>query len=164
MMKEALLELTSDIVAAHLTNNSVSADQIPQLITAVFKSLDQLGQPKASVEEERTPAAAVRSSVKADAITCLECGARQKTMKRHLMAQHGLSPAEYRARWKLAPAYPMVAPEYAARRSQMAQSSGLGRKGEPKQKAELAENTSAIPETETPAAPKVKRRPAIKAG
>ncbi|XJJ70066.1 MucR family transcriptional regulator (plasmid) [Novosphingobium sp. BL-8A] len=162
-MKEALLELTGDIVAAHVTNNVVSTDQLPQLIATVYNSLDKLGEPVEPFEEVRVPAIAVRSSVKPDVVICLECGARQKTLKRHLMAQHGLTPEEYRARWKLAADYPMVAPEYAAKRSQMAQSIGLGSKGGRK-KAQAAENTSANPKIETATAPKAKRKLGIEAG
>ncbi|QSR19307.1 MucR family transcriptional regulator [Novosphingobium sp. KA1] len=166
MMKEALLELTSDIVAAHVTNNVISADQLPQLVAAVYGSLDKLGQPTAPIEEERTPAVTIRSSVKADTITCLECGAKQKTLKRHLLTQHGLSPEEYRARWKLASDYPMVAPDYAAKRSQMAHSFGLGSKGGRKKNADAPRTSEANAEEQAPTEvkTKTKRKLGIKAG
>jgi predicted transcriptional regulator len=164
MMKDVLLELTSDIVAAHVTNNAVSADQLPQIIAAVYGSLDRLGQPAEPIEEERVPAVPVRSSVKADAIACLECGAKQKTLKRHLMAQHGLSPEEYRTRWKLASDYPLVASDYAAMRSQMAHSIGLGSKGGRKKKVEAPKAPVENAEIHAPTAAKTKRKLGIKAG
>ncbi|WP_395396413.1 MucR family transcriptional regulator (plasmid) [Novosphingobium sp. BL-8A] len=129
MMKEVLLELTSDIVTAHVTNNSVSHDELPQLIETVYGSLADLGKEPVAVEEERIPATSIRSSVKSDVIICLECGAKQKTLKRHLKAQHDLTPEEYRSRWKLPSDYPMVTPDYAARRSEMAKEIGLGQRG-----------------------------------
>jgi predicted transcriptional regulator len=97
------------------------------LIQSVYTSLAGLGQAPAPVEK-REPAVSVRSSVKADAITCLECGAKMKMLKRHLSTDHGLSPAEYRTRWHLAADYPMVAPDYAAKRKELAVKIGLGRK------------------------------------
>jgi predicted transcriptional regulator len=94
----------------------------------VFGALATAGVTMPSAEEPREPAVPVRASVKSDAITCLECGARFKTLKRHLNTDHGQSPAGYRARWNLAAEYPMVAPDYAARRREIAVTLGLGRK------------------------------------
>ena len=101
---------------------------MPKLIEAVYSSLARLGQAPAPVEEELIPAVSIRSSVKPDAVTCLECGAKMKMLKRHLTIDHNLTPGEYRARWNLAASYPMVAPEYAERRRQLALGFGLGRK------------------------------------
>ncbi len=169
MMKDALLELTSDIVAAHVTNNSVAPGELPQLIQAVFGSLSDLGKAPEPVEEERIPAVAIRSSVKPEAITCLECGAKQKTLKRHLQTQHNLSPEEYRERWKLPADYPMVSPEYAAKRSEMALEFGLGYKGGRKKSVKTAatagNETAVTEEPKAPAtSPKSKRKLGIKTG
>jgi predicted transcriptional regulator len=97
MADETLLTLAADIVSAHVSHNAVAADQLPVLIQSVYASLAGLGQAPAPVEEKREPAVSVRSSVKADAIACLECGAKMKMLKRHLSTDHGLSPAEYRS-------------------------------------------------------------------
>lgn len=128
MAHETLVTLTADIVAAHIGNNSVSVSEVPGLIQTVFAALSAAENPPAAPEEKREPAVSIRSSVKHDAITCLECGARMKMLKRHLATDHGLSPDEYRARWGLNADYPMVAPEYAGRRRELAIGFGLGRK------------------------------------
>lgn len=135
---QTLLDHVADIVTAHVSNNAVSAHDLPGLIQAVHASLARLGQATEVVDEERKPAVSVRASVKPDAIACLECGAKLKVLKRHLGSDHGLTPAEYRARWSLPASYPMVAPDYAARRKELALSIGLGRKplGAPAQVAE----------------------------
>lgn len=133
MADEALLTLTADIVSAHVSNNSVSTEQLSALITSIYGSLASLGQEPEPVEEKRQPAVSVRSSVKPDAIACLECGAKMKMLKRHLGTEHGLTTAEYRVRWNLSADYPMVAPQYAAKRKELAVRIGLGRK--PGQKA-----------------------------
>ena len=125
--KETLLMLTSDIVAAHVSNNSVSVDEVPALIQNVYGALAGLGNAPAA-EEKLEPAVSVRSSVKADHIVCLEDGKRMKMLKRHLMTDHGLTPAEYRTRWGLPADYPMVAPDYAEKRRVLAKQIGLGRK------------------------------------
>lgn len=136
MADETLLTLAADIVSAHVSHNAVAADQLPVLIQSVYGSLASLGQAPEAVEEKREPAVSVRSSVNADAIACLECGAKMKMLKRHLSTDHGLSPAEYRARWNLAADYPMVALDYAAKRKELAVKIGLGRK--PKAMVETA--------------------------
>ncbi|MDE2563011.1 MAG: MucR family transcriptional regulator [Sphingomonadales bacterium] len=128
MADETLLTLAADIVSAHVSNNALSADQLPVLIQSVYTSLAGLGQEPEPVEEKRQPAVSIRASVKPDAIACLECGAKMKMLKRHLATDHGLTPDEYRTRWKLAADYPMVAPDYAARRKELAVKIGLGRK------------------------------------
>lgn len=128
MVDETLLDHVADIVSAHVSNNSVPAADLPALIQSVYTSLASLGQAPEAVEEARTPAVSVRASVKPDAVTCLDCGAKFKMLKRHLGTDHGLTPAEYRTRWNLPADYPMVAPEYADRRRALAVKIGLGRK------------------------------------
>ena len=124
---ETLITLTSDIVAAHVSNNSVSVDDVPTLIQNVYGALAGLGAaPQA--EEKLQPAVSVRASVKNDHLVCLEDGKKMKMLKRHLMTDHGLTPAEYRTRWGLAADYPMVAPDYAEKRRVLAKQIGLGRK------------------------------------
>ena len=122
-----LITFAADIVSAHLSNNNVAIEQVASLITSVFEALSGLGAAPAP-EERRDPAVSVRSSLKNDYLVCLEDGKKMKMLKRHLMTDHGITPAEYRARWGLAPDYPMVAPEYAEKRRQLAKSIGLGRK------------------------------------
>jgi len=129
---EMLINLTSDIVAAYVSNNDVAVDEVPVLIQNVYGALAGLGvAPQAEVKLE--PAVSVRSSVKNDHIVCLEDGKKMKMLKRHLMTDHGLTPAEYRARWGLPADYPMVAPDYAEKRRTLAKEIGLGRKpGQPR--------------------------------
>jgi len=124
---EALITLTSDIVAAHVSNNSVAVDEVPALIRNVYGALAGV-ESIPTAEERPEPAVSVRSSVKPDHIICLEDGKKMKMLKRHLMTDHGLTPAEYRARWGLAADYPMVAPDYAETRRRLAKEIGLGRK------------------------------------
>ena len=126
-LSETLITLTSDIVAAHLSNNNVTVDDVPVLIQNVYGELHGLGN-AAPVEEKPEPAVSIRASVKSDHLVCLEDGKKMKMLKRHLMTDHGLTPAEYRARWGLPADYPMVAPEYAEKRRTLAKEIGLGRK------------------------------------
>lgn len=126
-MSETLITLTSDIVAAHVSNNNVGVDELPTLITNVYGALSGLGT--AQQEEPRPePAVSIRSSVKPDYIVCLEDGKKLKMLKRHLMTSYNMTPDEYRARWGLPADYPMVAPEYAEKRRALAKEIGLGRK------------------------------------
>lgn len=128
-LKETLITLTSDIVAAHVSNNSVAVDDLPTLISNVFGALAGLGE-AAPVAEAAPPkpAVSVRASVKPDKIVCLEDGMELKMLKRHLMTHHGMTPDEYRARWNLPADYPMVASNYAEKRRDLAKKIGLGRK------------------------------------
>lgn len=127
-MKETLIALTSDIVAAHLSNNSVDVDAVPGLITNVYGALSHLGE-ETEVEEERPePAVSIRASVKPDYIVCLEDGKKLKMLKRYLRTNYDMTPEEYRARWNLPSDYPMVAPNYAEKRRDLAKKIGLGRK------------------------------------
>ena len=127
-MHETLITLTSDIVAAHVSNNDVSVDQLPQLIGNVFTSLAGLGAAAPAPEARPEPAVSVRSSVKNDHIVCLEDGKKLKMLKRHLMTHYNMTPDQYRQRWGLASDYPMVAPAYAEKRRELAKKIGLGRK------------------------------------
>ena len=123
-----LLALTSDIVAAHVSNNSVAGADLPALIESVFGTLSSLGPEAAEPEVEMKPAVAIKKSVTDDHIVCLEDGKKMKMLKRHLMTDHGLTPDEYRAKWGLSHEYPMVAPNYALKRQELAKKIGLGRK------------------------------------
>jgi predicted transcriptional regulator len=128
MDNETLMELTADIVSAHVGHNRVEAADVPRLIQAVYDALAGTGQPAPAPQEVLQPKVSIRSSIKPDAITCLDCGARMKMLKRHLATDHGLSPDDYRARWGLPGDYPMVAPDYSGKRRELAKSIGLGRK------------------------------------
>jgi len=127
-MKETLITLTSDIVAAHVSNNGVSVDDLPSLITNVFGALASLGNAAPAVEKLPEPAVSIRASVKPDHIVCLEDGKKLKMLKRHLMTHYNMTPDQYRARWSLPADYPMVAPNYAEKRRELAKKIGLGRK------------------------------------
>jgi predicted transcriptional regulator len=127
--EQALIELTADIVSAHVSNNTVSLSDVPVLVQQVHAALAQLGAPQAEAEPQgKTPVVSARASVKPDFITCMECGQKQKTLKRHLMAAHGLTPDQYRKDYGLPNSYPMVAPSYSAQRGALAKAIGLGRK------------------------------------
>jgi len=119
-----LLEVTSRIVAAHVSNNAVQAADLPELISGVHEALARLGQEPAS---GLAPAVPVADSIKTEYIICLEDGKRLKTLKRHLRAAFGMSPEEYRAKWQLPPDYPMVAQTYSEQRRKLAKRIGLGR-------------------------------------
>ncbi len=123
-----LLVLTAGIVSAHVAHNAVAVSDLPTLISRVFESLSKLGTAPMVEVPDQKPAVSVRLSVKPDHLICLEDGRRQKTLKRHLMTSHGLTPDAYRAKWNLPADYPMVASNYAAQRSAMAVQFGLGRK------------------------------------
>lgn len=129
------LDLVADIVSAYVSNNSLSAAELPALIASVHGALNQVTTGK--VEEpavELKPAVSVKKSITPDAIICLEDGKSFKSLKRHLATKYGMTPDDYRARWGLPKDYPMVAPNYAAARSALAKTMGLGqgrRKPEP---------------------------------
>lgn len=127
-MKETLITLTSDIVAAHVSNNNVDVDSVPDLITNVYHALSALGEDSEKEEERPEPAVSIRASVKPDYIVCLEDGKKLKMLKRYLRTNYDMTPEEYRARWNLPPDYPMVAPNYAEKRRDLAKKIGLGRK------------------------------------
>ena len=122
-----LLELTTEIVAAHVGNNTVAPDDLPQLIQDIYKTLSAVGNSQAAAEKPR-PAVPVKKSIFPDYIICLEDGKKLKMLKRHLKTAYNMSPEEYRERWGLLPDYPMVAPNYAKHRSNLAKKIGLGTK------------------------------------
>ena len=122
-----LLYHTAEIVAAHVGTNALEIDQLPDLIAQVHRTLADLTG-AAPAEEKPAPAVPINKSVQPDHIVCLEDGKKQKMLKRHLRIAHGMAPDEYRRRWGLPVDYPMTAPEYAARRSELAKKIGLGRK------------------------------------
>ena len=125
-----LLTLTTEIVAAHLSNNAVNAQEIPSLIEKIYKTLASVNGESAPVSSERPqPAVPIRKSVMPDYLICLEDGKKLKMLKRHLMTAYKMTPEQYRDRWGLPPDYPMVAPNYARQRSKLAKDIGLGIKG-----------------------------------
>jgi len=127
-MTETLITLTSDIVAAHVSNNAVNVDDVPTLIKNIYGALANLGSAESEPEAPPEPAVSIRSSVKPDYIVCLEDGKKLKMLKRHLMTHYNMTPDEYRQRWNLPADYPMVAPNYAEKRRELAKKIGLGRK------------------------------------
>ena len=124
-----LVGLTADVVSAYVSNNPVPVDQLPVLIGSIHQSLSGLvAGAQAPALEPQKPAVPIKKSVTPDYIISLEDGKKFKSLKRHLATHYGMTPEEYRAKWNLAPDYPMVAPNYAATRSALAKSLGLGRK------------------------------------
>jgi len=124
----AILRMTADIVSAYVSKNVLPATQIPEVINTVFSSLTCLnGQPREVQAEPQKPAVPIRKSVTPEYIVCLEDGKKLKMLKRHLRSTYGMTPDEYRTKWNLPPDYPMVAPNYAAQRSEFAKKIGLGR-------------------------------------
>jgi len=123
----SFIELTANIVSAYVSNNSVPSADIPNLISQVHSALKRVsgGQASAPTEPPK-PAVPVKRSVFPDYIVCLEDGLKFKSLKRHLRSRYGMTPDQYREKWSLAPDYPMVAPNYAAARSQLAKQMGLG--------------------------------------
>ena len=121
-----ILALTTEIVAAHVSNNTVSVGDLPHLINQVYQSLSTIGTGTVPVVERPQPAVSVKKSITPDYIICLEDGKQFKSLKRHLRTQYGLSPEQYREKWNLGADYPMVAPNYAAARSKLAKQMGLG--------------------------------------
>lgn len=127
MDETELIGLTADIVSAYVANNQVPPAELAGLIVSVSDSIRKLGHPAPEPEPELVPAVNPKKSVQSGHIVCLEDGKKFKSLKRHL-ASHGLTPQQYRAKWGLAPDYPMTAPDYSATRSAMARDIGLGRK------------------------------------
>jgi len=121
------IELAADIVSAYVSNNSVPAGDLPGLISDVHLALARVGNGAAEASAEAPkPAIAIKKSVTPDYIFCLEDGKKFKSLKRHLRTQYNLTPEQYREKWGLAPDYPMVAPNYAKARSDLAKEMGLG--------------------------------------
>jgi predicted transcriptional regulator len=127
-LDETFITLTADIVAAHVSNNSVAVSDIPTLIQNVHGALVGLSSTAPVAEVKLEPAVSIRSSIKPDYVVCLEDGKKLKMLKRHLMTHYKLTPDQYRAKWGLPADYPMVAPNYAETRRTLAKKIGLGRK------------------------------------
>jgi len=127
---DTLMELTADVVAAYVSNNSVPASELPSLIAEIHAALGRVGTSAAEpvVLDKQKPAVNPKKSVHDDYIVCLEDGKKFKSLKRHLMTHYSMTPEQYREKWGLESSYPMVAPNYAAARSELAKSMGLGRK------------------------------------
>ena len=126
---ENLITLTADIVSAHVSNNTVAVGDIATLVQRVHEALASLTEPKAAAEpDKKIPVVSVRASVKPDFVVCMECGRKQKTLRRHLQTAHGMTPDQYRRDYGLPDSYPMTAPNYSKRRQEMAHAIGLGRK------------------------------------
>jgi len=125
-MTDITLDLTAQIVSAHVANNDVDAEQVPALIQEVYRALAQAGTAEAQ-PQTREPAVPVKKSVFDDHVVCLECGKSFRVLKRHLECDHNLSVDQYRERFSLPRDYPLVAPEYAETRSRLAKQIGLGR-------------------------------------
>jgi predicted transcriptional regulator len=123
-----LITLTADIVSAHVSNNSVAVGDVANLVQRVHEALAGLGQAPAEGPQSKTPVVSIRASVKPDYIVCMECGKKQKTLRRHLQTAHGMTPEQYRADYGLPREYPMTAPNYSEQRRSMAKTIGLGRK------------------------------------
>ncbi|MSP00252.1 MAG: MucR family transcriptional regulator [Acetobacteraceae bacterium] len=129
----SVLSLTAQIVSAHVANNQVATQELPELIERVFRALNGTEASSAASQMSRAtpaerakPAVPISKSVFADYIVCLEDGKKLKMLKRHLQTSYGLSPDQYRAKWGLDPNYPMVSPDYAKKRSSLAKAIGLG--------------------------------------
>jgi predicted transcriptional regulator len=142
-----LIALTSEIVAAYVSNNQVATTDLPGLISSVFKSMSSAGQVvETPPAEKQVPAVPIKKSVQPDFIICLEDGKKLKMLKRHLRTRYNMTPTEYRQKWGLPDDYPMVAPNYTEQRSGLAKKIGLGQKRMPE------------PEPVPVAAPKSTRR------
>ncbi len=125
--ESSYIQLTANIVSAYVSNNTVSSAEIPSLIGQIYTALTRIsGGQIASPAEPLKPAVPVKRSITAEYLVCLEDGKRFKSLKRHLRTQYNLTPDQSRAKWSLPPDYPMVAPNYAAARSQLAKQMGLG--------------------------------------
>ena len=129
-METEIITLTSQIVSAYVSKNSLQTSDLPALINSVHQALKTVGQPQAPAEvpTDLKPAVPVKKSVTPDYIVCLEDGKKLKMIKRHLQSSYGMTPDEYRAKWGLPADYPMVAPNYAKARSDLALKLGLGRR------------------------------------
>lgn len=128
--KTIILECTASIISAYVTNNTIQKDYLPALIVNTFHSLAHIDRREGTVEELK-PAVPIKRSVQGDHIICLEDGKKFKSLKRHLMNDYNMTPQEYRVKWGLPADYPMVAPNYALARSELAKKMGLGRRPAP---------------------------------
>jgi predicted transcriptional regulator len=124
---EQVITLTADIVAAHVSNNRVALNDLPELIRQVHDALSSLGSPVEQAPVKAEPFVSIRSSIKPSHLVCLACGQKNKMLRRHLVVAHGMTPEQYRAAFDLPKTYPMVAPEYSEQRADLARSIGLGK-------------------------------------
>lgn len=125
--RRALLEMTSDIVAAYVSNHEIKTSDLPNVISSVFVALSGLGDAPMEEQDRNQPAVPIKKSITPEYIICLEDGKRFKSLRRHLRTKYNMSPEQYRAKWGLPNDYPMVAPNYARARSDLAKKMGLGR-------------------------------------
>lgn len=130
-----ILRMTADVVAAYVRNNPLATNDLPGVINMVHTSLTDISREDGAAEVPLQPAVPIRRSVTPDYIVCLEDGKKLKMLKRHLRTSYNLTPDEYRTKWQLGPDYPMVAPNYAKRRSEFAKEIGLGQKSRRKRGA-----------------------------
>ena len=151
MSETGTTELTVEIVTGYLKKNAVAVADLPNLISTVRATLDGLGKAPEPVRRELAPAVPIRRSVTPEYIVCLEDGKKLKMLKRHLKTVYDMTPEQYRARWGLPQEYPMVAPNYAKARSEMAKSLGLGR-------LRGSRNAAPAPEPEAAPAPRGRRK------
>lgn len=128
MEDSTLIELTADIVASQVANNSVPIGDVAALIRGVHGALARLS-PRTPEVQQKIPVVSIRTSIQPDHLVCLECGRKQKLLRRHLQTAHGLSPDRYRSDYGLPAAYPMTAPDYSKLRGEIARSIGLGKRG-----------------------------------
>jgi len=134
--QEHFIDLAADIVSAYVSRNSVPIAELPALIQSIHTALSNTAQGKPeSPKEELVPALSIKKSITPDYLICLEDGKRFKSLKRHLRTHYNLTPEQYRARWSLPVDYPMVAPNYARARSDMAKSMGLGQRAAGRKRA-----------------------------
>lgn len=138
MKRKELIELTADIVGAHVSNNHISVSDIPIVIQSVHEALQAIGQRSQTPEPSAQPAVSARASVKQNYIACMACGRKQQMLRRHIAVAHGLSPEQYRHAYDLPLSYPMTAPSYSERRRQIATDAGLGRRKEPQKRKRLS--------------------------
>ncbi len=121
-----LLSLTADIVSAHVSNNDVSTEELPNLVHRIYATLTSIDEKASLATASLTPVVPIEESIQPDYIVCLEDGRKLQMLKRHLRKAYGLTPEQYRQRWNLSPDYPMVAPNYSKKRSSLAKDFGLG--------------------------------------
>ena len=127
--EDELLRLTANIVASYVSNNKLSTEQVPEVVRTVNATLRKIEQSEIGAENKTAePAVPISQSITPDYLICLEDGRKLKMLKRHLRTTYGMTPSEYRVRWDLPADYPMVAPNYAKRRSEFAKKIGLGKK------------------------------------
>jgi predicted transcriptional regulator len=154
-----LLLLTSDVVSAYVSNNRIESSGLVSLIQQVHKTLSEVGGTAEVVADKLVPAVPIKKSVFPSYLICLEDGKKLKMLKRHLATSYDMTPEQYRERWGLAHDYPMVAPEYASRRSELAKSIGLGRKPAMAAEIEAPAEVEVAPVVEAvPAEPKKRGR------